>query len=92
MICGSQPWFADITGIAEGAIAFGKMGLVLVSYMQPLFYVGLVAAAVQLGYGIDKLVVKDQSRCAAVFQNKFKFVCHKRQFKGTTTAPIFANA
>ena len=45
--------------------------------MQPLSYVGLVAAAVQLGYGFDKLVVEDQSRCAAVFQNKLKFVCHQ---------------
>ena len=77
MICGSQLWFADITDIAEGTIVFGEMGLILVRYMQPLFYIGLVAAAVQLGYGIDKLIVKDQSRRAAVFQNKFKFVCHQ---------------
>ena len=85
--------FSGGLGVAERAVVFSKVGnLVGLRDLQPMLDVGFVTTTMQIRDSLDKFVIENQPLSATVFQNELQFVGYKRQFNGTTTAPILASA
>ena len=69
-------------GVSECPVVRAEKGDLAVRDLQPIVDIGLVATTVQLGHGVDEVVVEDQPRRTAVLQDELQLVRHKAPVQG----------
>ena len=74
VVAGADRRFGRVRRVPKRPVVRREIGDVAVRDLEPLVDVGLVATRMQIGHGVDEVIVEEEPRRAAVLQDEFQFV------------------